>query len=97
MEKSEIIYESVCRDVIQCEHYIAWEFYSETNDDERYYESNLTCHSCQLVGQSYNITEYNEFCPNQKILNKYHDRRVIEIIAHEKKCAEEKMWKILNE
>jgi len=49
----------------QCEHFIEWEF--STDYDEQPY----LCTSCQLQGQSYNITEIAKDCP-------YKDRAIIQ-------------------
>ena len=93
---TNICFDELCRDALNCEHYIEWELEVELPDHGRVYQSNMTCVSCQLVGQSYNIEEYPIHCPHKEILQKYEIERKIALQKFEHNLEQKKIWRRLN-
>ena len=90
------VFDGMCRDVLNCNHYVEWDLELEMHGAGRNYESIINCVSCDKVGQSYNIEEYPSDCPYKKSLEKYHEQAEQKRIAFKKKCEQEKIWKKLN-
>ena len=93
---SKVCFDEMCRDVLKCEHYKEWELELELPDHGKVYRSNMTCVSCQLVGQSYNIEKYPFNCPHKEILRKHAIARKIAIAKFEHEIEQGKIWKRLN-
>jgi len=94
---SEIVFDPMCRNVLNCRHYVEWELELEMHDHGRNYESTMTCVSCQIVGQSYNIEKYPAECLHKAKLKKYAIQKEKEMIAYAKRCEQEQIWKRLND
>ena len=91
MHCSNINYDEMCRQC-ECEHYIEWE-HPERLD---YHTSMITCVSCQLVGQSYNIDEYPSECPFKYELDRYMEIKLEEHRKFMDKMEKDRIWKKLN-
>ena len=90
---NDIVYDEMCRQC-ECEHYIEWEFEYDMVDWNCRHRSVMICVSCQVVGQSENITEYPEECPFKYELDRYMEIKTEELRKFRIKMEKQKIWKI---
>ena len=66
MYRAKVHLDKFCRETVQCENYIEWEYDYVLEDHNIRHESTMTCVSCQLSGQSMNIEDIPDECPHHK-------------------------------
>jgi hypothetical protein len=81
---SKIFYDDICL-ACKCEHCVEWEYDEVIQDSKREHRSTIECISCDLVGPSYNITEYPDECPYKKELEEF-----------KKQVEKDRMWRKLG-